>query len=179
MYIFCRWHPLTFIASNCFTLGNYDNSHGIWWLFKIQSCRETELKSTSELCTDRSLEIYFPTTCTKATWDLSKMLYWSYVSIKKFPPLLDCFQFVKLARILFESPLLAPGESRLVWYGFGVFLLNWIYLVGGCCPLYFRPSVTWAGHKASTLSIVVTNACHFYTILVDNTVGHGISHCQF
>ena len=90
------------------------------------------------------------------------MLYWSYVSIKKFPPLLDCFQFVKLARILFESPLLAPGESRLVvWYGFGVFLLNWIYLVGGCCPLYFRPSVTWAGHKASTLSIVVTNACHY------------------
>ena len=154
MYIFCRWHPLTFIASNCFTLGNYDNSHGIWWLFKIQSCRETELKSTSELCTDRSLEIYFPTTCTKATWDLSKMLYWSYVSIKKFPPLLDCFQFVKLARILF--PLLAPGGA-----GFRVFLLNWIYLVGGCCPLYFRPSVTWAGHKASTLSIVVTNACHY------------------
>ena len=131
MYIFCRWHPLTFIASNCFTLGNYDNSHGIWWLFKIQSCRETELKSTSKLCTDRSLEIYFPTTCTKATWDLSKMLYWSYVSIKKFPPLLDCFQFVKLARILLESPLLAPGESR-GWYGMvseSSFWIQFIWLV--------------------------------------------------
>ena len=48
MYIF-RWHPLTFIASNCFTLGNYDNSHGIWWLFKIQSCREKEALSRTRI----------------------------------------------------------------------------------------------------------------------------------
>ena len=160
MYIFCRWHPLTFIASNCFTLGNYDNSHGIWWLFKIQSCRETELKSTSELCTDRSLEIYFPTTCTKATWDLSKMLYWSYVSIKKFP-LAWLLPICKVSAHPFRIPPFGPRREQAGWYGFGVFLLNWIYLVGGCCPLYFRPSVTWAGHKASTLSIVVTNACHY------------------
>ena len=84
----------------------------------------------------------------KATWNRIRggtcQNYWSSTADpeKKESQPLDCFQFVKVGASFYISPF--PFSP----YSF--FELNLFGSTSGC-PLYFSPSVTWAGHKASTL----------------------------
>ena len=135
-------------------------SHGIWWLLRIQSCTHEKEESLLLLNLFRS----HVRNCQSASQShlkpnkrghLSKLLIIDTADPekKKRNPAPWLLPICKSWRILLHFPL--PLFSL-----HSFFELNLFGSTSGC-PLYFSPSVTWAGHKASTLSIVVTNACHY------------------